>query len=122
MDTLTDIFGQAQQWLFEALLQPLMFHLGLGNLLADGYRATGWLLVGLLQIALMLTLMRALERWRPVEAITDRAAVRTDVVSTLIHRLGLVRVVLDLKRKLDAGQLDDEPDSDPAAAQDSADV
>ncbi|HQC94771.1 MAG TPA: sterol desaturase family protein [Aquabacterium sp.] len=96
MDTLTDIFGQAQQWLFEALLQPLMFHLGLGNLLADGYRATGWLLVGLLQIALMLTLMRALERWRPVEAITDRAAVRTDVVYTLIHRLGLVRVVLFL--------------------------
>jgi hypothetical protein len=30
--------------------------LGLGNLLADGYRATGWLLVGLLQIAVMLTL------------------------------------------------------------------
>jgi sterol desaturase/sphingolipid hydroxylase (fatty acid hydroxylase superfamily) len=96
MDTLTDTFGLAQQWLFETLLQPLMFHLGLGNLLADGYRATGWLLVGLLQIALMLTVMRALERWRPVEAVTDRAAVRTDVLYTLIHRLGLVRVVLFL--------------------------
>jgi sterol desaturase/sphingolipid hydroxylase (fatty acid hydroxylase superfamily) len=95
-DTLGDAFGLAQQWLFEALLQPLMFHLGLGNLLAEGYRATGWLLVGLLQIALMLTLMRALERWRPVEAVTDRAAVRTDIVYTLIHRLGLVRVVLFL--------------------------
>ena len=94
MDTLIDLFGMAQQWLFEALLQPLMFHLGLGNLLADGYRATGWLLVGLLQIALMLTCMRALERWRPVEAVTDRAAVRTDVFYTLIHRLGLMRVVL----------------------------
>jgi hypothetical protein len=32
-------------------VQPLMFHTGLGNLLAEGYRATGWLLVGLLQIA-----------------------------------------------------------------------
>ena len=96
MDALTDAFGLAQQWLFEGLLQPLMFHLGLGNLLAEGYRATGWLLVGGIQIALMLTLMRALERWRPVEAITDRAAVRTDIVYTLIHRLGLVRVVLFL--------------------------
>ena len=96
MDTLTDTFGLAQQWLFETVLQPLMFHLGLGNLLADGYRATGWLLVGLLQIALMLTVMRALERWRPVEAVTDRAAVRTDILYTLIHRLGLVRVVLFL--------------------------
>ncbi len=96
MDTLTDTFGLAQQWLFETVLQPLMFHLGLGNLLADGYRATGWLLVGLLQIALMLTVMRALERWRPVEAVTDRAAVRTDILYPLIHRLGLVRVVLFL--------------------------
>jgi sterol desaturase/sphingolipid hydroxylase (fatty acid hydroxylase superfamily) len=96
VDTLTDAFGLAQQWLFEGLLQPLMFHLGLGNLLAEGYRATGWLLVGLLQIALMLTLMRGLERWRPVEPVTDRTAVRTDIVYTLIHRLGLFRVVLFL--------------------------
>ena len=100
MDTLinilTDAFGLAQQWLFEAVLQPLMFHLGLGNLLAEGYRATGWLLVGLVQIALMLTVMRALERWRPVEPVTDRAAVRTDIVYTLVHRLGLFRVVLFL--------------------------
>ena len=96
MDVLTDAFGLAQQWLFEGLLQPLMFHLGLGNLLAEGYRATGWLLVGLLQIVLMLTLMRALERWRPVEPVTDRAAVRTDIVYTLVHRLGLFRVLLFL--------------------------
>lgn len=87
-------FAQAQQWLFEQLLQPLLFGAGLGNLVEDGYRATGWLLVGLLQIGVMLTLFRALERWRPVEPLTDRAAVRVDVVYTLIHRLGLVRVAL----------------------------
>jgi sterol desaturase/sphingolipid hydroxylase (fatty acid hydroxylase superfamily) len=37
-----------------------------------------------------------LERWRPVEPVTDRAAVRTDIVYTLIHRLGLFRVLLFL--------------------------
>ena len=89
-----DLFAAAQQALFEALVQPLLFHTGLGNLLEDGYRATGWLLVGLLQIALMLTLFRALERWRPVEAVTDLGAVRVDVVYTLIHRLGAFRVLL----------------------------
>ena len=94
MDAMTSAFGLAQQWLFEGLLQPLMFHLGLGNLLAEGYRATGWLLVGLLQIALMLTLMRGLERWRPAEPVSDHAAVRTDILYTLIHRLGLFRVLL----------------------------
>ena len=83
MDTLTDAFGLAQQWLFEGLLQPLMFHLGLGNLLADGYRATGWLLVGLLLLALMLTLMRALERWRPAEPpdVLDSRGTSADIVS-----------------------------------------
>lgn len=89
-----ELFGDAQQWLFEGLVQPVMFHAGLGNLLAEGYRATGWLLVGLVQIAVMLTLLRALERWRPVEPLTDPAAVRTDMVYTLVHRLGLFRVLL----------------------------
>jgi sterol desaturase/sphingolipid hydroxylase (fatty acid hydroxylase superfamily) len=89
-----DGFGDLQGWLFEQLVQPLMFASGLGSLLAEGYRATGWLLVGLLQIAVMLTLFRALERWRPVEPVTDRAAVRVDIVYTLIHRLGLFRLAL----------------------------
>ena len=89
-----ELFALAQQGLFEAVVQPLMFAGGLGNLLEDGFAATGWLLVGLLQLLIMLTLFRALERWRPVEPVTDRAAVRVDVVYTLIHRLGLVRVAL----------------------------
>ena len=94
VDAVSRAFGDVQQALFESAVQPLMFHTGLGNLLAEGYRATGWLLVGLLQIAVMLTLFAALERWRPVEPVTDRAAVRVDVIYTLLHRLGLVRVLL----------------------------
>jgi sterol desaturase/sphingolipid hydroxylase (fatty acid hydroxylase superfamily) len=89
-----DWFGSAQQALFEGLVQPLMYAIGLANLLEDGYRATGWLLVGLLQLAVMVTLFHALERWRPVEAVSDRAAIRTDIVYTLIHRLGVFRVAL----------------------------
>ena len=89
-----DWFDEAVQALFEAVVQPLMYHGGLGNLMAEGYRATGWLLVGLMQIAIMVLAMRALERRRPVEPVTDRRAVRTDIVYTLIHRLGLVRLGL----------------------------
>lgn len=94
MNGLVDSFGQVQQALFEGVMQPLLFGLGMGNLLEDGFVATGWLLVGLLQITVMLTLFRALERWRPVEPLTDRAAVRVDVIYTFIHRLGLFRVAL----------------------------
>ena len=93
---LTDAFDRAQQALFESLVQPLAFALGLGNVVEDAFGATGWLLVGLLQLLVMLLVFRALERWWPVEPVTDRAAVRVDVIYTLIHRLGLFRLVLFL--------------------------
>jgi sterol desaturase/sphingolipid hydroxylase (fatty acid hydroxylase superfamily) len=88
------LFAWAQQVLFESLVQPVMFQLGGASLLEDGYRATGWLLVGLLQIAAMLLFIAPLQRWWPAQPIQDPAAVRTDVFYTLIHRLGLLRVVL----------------------------
>ena len=42
----------------------------------------------------MLCVFAPLQRWRPVEVITDRAAIRVDIVYTLIHRLGLFRLAL----------------------------
>jgi len=97
MEFISDIFGQAQLWLFETLVQPIVFNLGGGNLLEDAFAATGWLLVGLLQVAVMLTAIRGLEHWRPVEDQGDaqsRADVRVDVIYTLIHRLGLFRLLM----------------------------
>ena len=94
MDRFANWFSDAQQWLFETLVQPLAFALGLGNLLEDAFVATGWLLVGLLQIAVLLAVFGPLQRWRPVEPVTDRSAIRTDVIYTLIHRLGLFRLAL----------------------------
>ena len=91
---LTEAFGDAQQALFEAVVQPLLFGLGAGNLLEDGFDATGWLLVGLLQLAVIVLVFGSLQRWRPVEPVTDRAAVRVDILYTLLHRLGLFRVAL----------------------------
>ena len=90
----SQLFDAAQQWLFEAVVQPALFALGLANVLEDAYVATGWLLVGLLQLLVMLALIGPLERWRPVEPLRDRASVRVDVIYTLIHRLGLFRLAL----------------------------
>ena len=94
MQELLDLFGQAQQALFEGVVQPLVFALGAGNLLEDAFRATGWLLVGVVQIVLLVTVLGTLERWRPVEPVTDRRGVRVDVLYTLLHRLGLFRVAM----------------------------
>ena len=94
MDRMSALFADVQLWLFETVLQPVLFATGLGSLLEEGYGATGWLLVGLLQLVVMLLLIAPLERWRPVEPVTDRAAVRVDVLYTLVHRLGLFRLAL----------------------------
>ncbi len=92
IDALIQIFDRAHQALFEHAVQPLLFKFGMSNLIEDGFTATSWLLVGLLQLAVMLVLFRSLERWRPVEPVTDHRAVRDDVIYTLIHRLGLFRL------------------------------
>jgi sterol desaturase/sphingolipid hydroxylase (fatty acid hydroxylase superfamily) len=94
MDWIEEVFSTAQHWLFEGVVQPLMFAGGLGNLLEDGFAATGWLLVGLLQLAVLVAVIGPLQRRWPVEPVVDRAAIRTDVLYTLIHRLGLFRVAL----------------------------
>jgi sterol desaturase/sphingolipid hydroxylase (fatty acid hydroxylase superfamily) len=93
-ETLASAFGVVQQELFEALVQPAMFALGMANLLEDGFDATGWLLVGLIQLVILVAVIGPLQRWRPVEMVTDRATVRVDMLYTVIHRLGLFRLVL----------------------------
>jgi len=47
-----------------------------------------------LQILLMLVLIAPLQRLWPVAPVHDRAAVRVDVLYTLIHRLGLFKLVM----------------------------
>jgi sterol desaturase/sphingolipid hydroxylase (fatty acid hydroxylase superfamily) len=96
LDFLIHLFAQAQQWLFETAVQPVMFHLGMGALLEDGFEGTGWLLMGLLQMAVLVCVFVPLQRALPVEPITDKATIRTDILYTVIHRLGLFRVGLFL--------------------------
>jgi sterol desaturase/sphingolipid hydroxylase (fatty acid hydroxylase superfamily) len=93
-DTLTDRFAWLQQVLFEQLVQPLALLLGHANLLELGYEGTGWLVVGLLQIAVMVVVFGPMQRLWPAEPVTDRHAVRVDILYTLIHRLGLFKLAM----------------------------
>jgi sterol desaturase/sphingolipid hydroxylase (fatty acid hydroxylase superfamily) len=95
-DPLLNLFDRAHQALFETLVQPLLFRFGAAHLIEDAFQGTAWFLIGLLQLVVMLVVIRSLERWRPVEAVTDRAAVREDIVYTLIHRLGAFRLAMFL--------------------------
>jgi sterol desaturase/sphingolipid hydroxylase (fatty acid hydroxylase superfamily) len=93
-DFLIELFASAQQWLYEAAVQPILFYTGQGAILEIGFEGTGWLLMGLLQLAVLVCVFVPLQRLLPVEPVTDKATVRTDMLYTLIHRLGLFRVAL----------------------------
>ncbi len=94
MDTINQFIGMAQAWLFESLIQPVLYHLGFASALEDAYDATLWLLAGIGQILVLVCLIGPLQRWRPVEKVLDRKEIRLDVLYTVIHRLGLFRVAL----------------------------
>lgn len=94
IEWIQDQFSFVQQWLFETAIQPLAFWTGAGNLLEVAYNGTGWLVMGLLQIFVLLTVIGPLQRRWPVEPLTERHAIRVDVLYTLIHRLGLFKLVM----------------------------
>jgi sterol desaturase/sphingolipid hydroxylase (fatty acid hydroxylase superfamily) len=94
IEKLTGLFAQAQQALFESVVQPAIFALGIGGIVEDGFTATGWFLVGILQLMVLILFIAPLQKFKPVEPITDRATIRTDIVYTLIHRLGFFRLGL----------------------------
>ena len=93
-ELLTDTFAFLQLVLFENVVQPIAFHFGAGNLLEIAYEGTGWLLVGVIQIVVMLLVIAPLEKWRPVEPVMSPGAVKVDVIYTLIHRLGLFKLLM----------------------------
>ncbi|NDY90573.1 sterol desaturase family protein [Ideonella livida] len=98
---LEELLAQTQQLLFEALVQPLMFGLGAGNLLPDAYDGLGWVLGGLIQILIVALVLFPLQRLWPAEPVGPartawRQAVRVDLVYTLLQRLGVVRLGLFL--------------------------
>ncbi len=89
-----------QQSVFEGLILPLMLALGLDSQIEEGYIGSLWLLVGVLQLAVVALVLAPLQALRPVELVQPDQrtlvgrAVRVDVLYTLIHRLGLFRAAL----------------------------
>jgi sterol desaturase/sphingolipid hydroxylase (fatty acid hydroxylase superfamily) len=94
IEWLSDTFASLQMGLFEAVIQPLAFALGAGNLLDVAFEGTGWVLVGILQILVMVCIIAPLEKWRPVEGVSDSQAIHVDILYTLIHRLGLFKLLM----------------------------
>jgi sterol desaturase/sphingolipid hydroxylase (fatty acid hydroxylase superfamily) len=82
------MFTDCIAWIFESAVQPALHALGLMGL-AEQTHAWLWLaIVGLGYCLLLIVTLAPLERWRPVEPVTDRAAIRTDRWYTLLMQIG----------------------------------
>ena len=104
---LAHAFASVHAWVFEALVQPLLFAAGGMHLVEEAFLGTELALAGALQIGALLLLLRPLEALLPLEARTDRAAIRTDIIYTLLTRLGLLPllfffILLPLEGTLDS--------------------
>lgn len=85
-----DGIGRVQTWLFETVVQPALYGLDLASLSDPAYESLEWLLWGVLEIAVLYALLRPLETRFPAERWSDRRPVGTDVLYTMLHRLGIV--------------------------------
>lgn len=97
--TISDLFTNLQAWIFETIVQPAMFNLGLGEFVEDSFEGVEWFILGILQLIVLFIILRPLESWIPVHEIKNRYARWNDFIYTVLHRLGafsiLVFFVLD---------------------------
>lgn len=94
MQLISDWFGTAQGWLFETVIQPLVFQLGLGEYVEEAFEGTEWLLIGVLELTLLFIVLRPLEALIPVHKFTDPRARWNDFIYTVLHRIGLFSVLI----------------------------
>lgn len=87
---LNDAHDALTGFLFAEALQPAMYALGLMDWAEDAFEWLDFALLGAAAMLISWLVCRPLEAWRPVEPVTDRRAVRTDVLYTVLVRLGLL--------------------------------
>ena len=90
MTAIGALYADVTGWIFEHALQPLLYALGLMDWAEDAYAWLDFALFGLFGIAVAWAVCRPLEAWRPVEPVSRRGAVRTDMLYTFLNRLGVL--------------------------------
>ena len=70
----SDVMTTLQAWIFETIVQPAMFSLGLGEFVEDAFEGVEWFIFGALQLFLVFIILRPMESWIPVQKIENRYA------------------------------------------------
>ncbi len=90
LDWISDAYTGLTGWLFEEALQPLMYALGLMDWAEEAFHWMDFFVFGLFGIGIVYVVCRPLEAWRPVERWPDGRVVWTDVLYTVLARLGIL--------------------------------
>jgi sterol desaturase/sphingolipid hydroxylase (fatty acid hydroxylase superfamily) len=90
MSGLAGAFSVTQTWLFESAVQPVLYRLDLAEFAEMAYDSTEWFMYGVIELAVLYAILRPLEGRFPAEQWVDRRQVKSDVIYTLLNRLGVV--------------------------------
>lgn len=93
MDWLIDLIEPMHILVFQELVLPSIYATGFMAWADNAFDATGLFLLAMCQIALLYLILKPLEILRPVEAVNDRAAIRTDVLYTFLYRTGALSLL-----------------------------
>jgi len=94
MRDLVDIWVGIQTWLFESLVAPLLYGLGLMEWFEPAFNAVEFVMLGAVQIAIIAFGMRLIEKRWPLERHPDERLVGVDRVYTVLNKLGVVPLLV----------------------------
>ena len=95
MRDLIDLWVFTQTWIFETFVGPVIFHFGLMAWYEPAFNAVEFVMLGVVQIAVIAIGMRFFERRWPLErAGKDDRLILVDQVYTVLNKLGVVPLAI----------------------------
>jgi sterol desaturase/sphingolipid hydroxylase (fatty acid hydroxylase superfamily) len=95
MRDLIDIWVGIQTWIFETFVGPVLFHFGQMAWYEPGYSAVEFVMLGVVQIAVIAVGMRFFERRWPLEKPgKDDGLIFVDQVYTALNKLGVIPLAI----------------------------
>ena len=102
ISALTAWYASLQEWMMQEIVLPILYLTGGMGYADDAIAGLDWFLFGVIQIIIILLVFKPLEKLFPVESLSNDPLVLkqrsmaqlVDIFYTLIHRLGLVKLIL----------------------------
>ena len=94
MRELLDLWIAVQTWLFETFVSPVLFWANLMEWYEPAFSAVEFVMLGVVQIAVIALLMRLFERRWPLEKDRDERLVGVDRVYTALNKLGVIPLMV----------------------------